>query len=582
MKIFYRYFLISFLLLFVSENGSSQAIYPRNYFRSPLEMRLLLSGTFGELRSNHFHSGIDIKTAGTEGAPVYAIADGYMSRIKVSAYGFGKVLYVTHPNGFVSVYAHLSKFSRIIGDHVKGEQYRRELFEIELFPEESRFPVKKGDIIAYSGNSGSSGGPHLHFEIRDAAQKTINPLLFGFEVKDFFKPRILSVKIYPENENSRVNGKNKPVRFLTEGWGTEHRITGNPAITVSGDISFAIQAYDQQNDNDNKNGAYAARLFIDSAKVFDFDVETFAFDETRYINSYLDYEEYVKNDVRLQRTKIDPGNKLSMYNQLNNNGVYHFSDTLTHSIRYEVADVAGNTAVLAFKVKSVKPIQNKAETDTTRTPGFDFPFSLFHWDRPNHFNNGSIVLDAPKGVFYDSFEFSVDSAAMIPGTYTRVYRIHNKYTPVHDYMTLSIRPSDVPEELLAKALIVKVGDDGKSFSSAGGEWESGYIRTKIREFGNYTIAVDTVPPKVRAVNPGQFANMAGQKTLKLTVSDDLSGIASYRAVLNGKWILLEYDPKNNLMIYTIDEHMVPGKNNLLVEVRDGKNNRFYYSAVLNL
>jgi hypothetical protein len=588
-KIHYSIFNIfrSFILLLVlacTNSAFSQKAYPKDYFRSPLEMRLLLAGTFGEIRSNHFHSGIDIKTAGVEGAPVYAVADGYVSRIKVSAYGFGKAIYVTHPNGYVSVYGHLSKYSRVIGDYIRKEQYRREQFEIELFPGPTEFPVKKGDIIAYSGNSGSSGGPHLHFEIRDgASEKPINPLLFGYEVKDLFKPRILSVKIYPEGDNSRLNGSGKAFRYLVEGWGTEHRITNNPVIKVSGDISFAIQAYDQQNDTDNKNGPYAIKLYIDSAMVFDFDVESFSFDETRYVNSYIDYEEFIKNDVRLQRTKIDPGNKLSLYEYVKNRGIYRFDDTLTHVIRYEVSDVAGNTATLSFKVRSEKAVNLGLQS--SRVPEFqssEFPVSNFYFDRPNHFRNGSVTIDAPAGVFYDSFIFTIDSAKQIPGTFSPVYKIHTKYTPIHNNITLSIKPLNMPDDLLAKALIVKIKEDGKSYASVGGNWESGYITTQIKEFGDYSIAIDTIPPKIKAVNPELFGKIAGQKTIRLTISDDLSGIASYRAILNGKWILMEYDPKNNLLVYTIDEMMIPGKNTLLVEVRDGKNNRFYYSAMINL
>jgi hypothetical protein len=586
MLFYNRLRLFIFLVLLVSVFSSfSQTAYPKDYFQPPLQMRLLLAGTFGEIRSNHFHSGIDIKTAGVEGAPVYAVADGYVSRIKVSAYGFGKAIYITHPNGYVSVYGHLSKYSRVIGDYLRKEQYRREQSEIELFPQATELQVKKGDIIAYSGNSGSSGGPHLHFEIRDGAtEKPINPLLFGYEVKDIYKPRILSIKIYPEGENSRLNGTVKAARYLVEGWGTGHRITNNPLIRVSGDISFAIQAYDQQNDTDNKNGPYAIKLFIDSAMVFDFDVETFSFDETRYANSYIDYEEFARNDVRLQRTRIDPGNKLSLYKNVKNKGIYRFDDTLTHVIRYEVSDVAGNTASLSFIVNSEKKDNSKFQIpgSTTETVPSEFPIPNFYYDRPNHFRNGSVTIDAPAGVFYDSFIFTIDSAKQIPGTFSPVYKIHNRYTPIHDNITLSIKPVNMPDDLRAKAVVVKIKEDGKSYASAGGNWESGYITTQIKEFGDYSIAIDTIPPKVKAVNPELFGKIAGQKSIKLTISDDLSGIASYRGILNGKWILMDYDPKNNLLVYTIDELMLPGKNTLLVEVRDGKNNRFYYSAMINL
>jgi hypothetical protein len=565
-------------------NIYSQKEYPRNYFRSPVDFRMLLTGTFGEIRANHFHSGIDIKTNGAEGAAVYAISDGYISRIKVSAFGFGKALYVTHPNGYVSVYGHLSRYNDIIGDYVRKEQYVNESFEVEMFPSAGELPVKKGEIIAYSGNSGSSGGPHLHFEIRDGgSQKPINPLLFGYDVKDIYKPKITSIKIYPEDENSMVNGSNKAIRYTVEGWGAEHRLSNNPAIRLSGNISFAIQVHDQQNDTDNKNGPYAVALFIDSAEVFQFRMETFSFDESRYVNSLLDYEEYMRNNVRLQRTRIDPGNKLGIYDDVLNEGIFPFDDSLTHLVRYEVIDVAGNKASLSFRVKSEKPAHPSSQhTDTkSLTQDSKFPISNFNYNTSNHFENASIILDAPQGVFYDSFAFTYDSIRRIPGTYASVHRVHNKYTPVHDYMTFSVKPSNLPERLRDKAIIVKVKDDGKSFSSTGGKWESdGCVRAKIREFGNYSVSVDTIPPKISPVQAETFANLAGQKKVKFTISDQLSGIASYRGTLNGKWILMEYDAKNDLLYYTIDDQLLKGENIIKVEVVDMKNNRKTYQAKL--
>jgi len=582
--------LIYIFLLLISP-GFAQLKYPLDYFRPPMDNRLLLSGTFGEIRSNHFHSGIDIKTGGVEGSPVYAVADGYVSRIKVSAYGFGKVIYVTHTNGYVSVYAHLSRFNQVIGDYIRKEQFRRENFEIELFPSETAFPVKKGEIIAFSGNSGSSGGPHLHFELRDgASQKPINPLLFGYEVKDFIKPAISSVKIYPEDVNSAINGKNQAVRYLVEGWGAEHRLAGNPVIKLKGNISFAIQAHDQQNDTDNKNGLYEIKLFIDSKEVFGIKMESFAFEDTRYVNSLLDYEEYVRNNVRLQQTRIDPGNKLDIYGETLNKGVYVFDDSLTHAIRYELTDAAGNKSVLAFRAKAEKVVDPEVNSSGFQVPGSNktdknsqFQISNFNYATPNSFYNGSVSLTAPRGVFYDSFTFVYDSAKQIPGTYSVVHRIHDRYTPVHDYMTLSIKPANLPEVLREKALVVKVKDEGINYTSAGGEWESnGRITAKIREFGDYTVAVDTVPPKIKAIRPETFFKMAGVREIRITISDELSGIASYRGMLNGKWILMEYDAKNNVLIYTVDELLLPGKNTLLLEVRDGKRNRALYSAQINL
>jgi hypothetical protein len=571
------------MLITCSRQGISQKSYPQDYFRPPVNFRLLLAGTFGELRDNHFHSGIDIKTNGVEGAAVYAVADGYVSRIKVSGYGFGKVIYMTHANGYVSVYGHLSRFNDTIGNYVRKEQYRSENFEAELFPAAGAFPVKKGQIIAYSGNSGSSGGPHLHFEMRDAgSEKPINPLLFGYDVKDTFKPTISSIKIYWEDNHSGVNGSVMPVRFLVENAENGCRLSGNPAIRVSGNISFAIQAYDRQNDTDNKNGPYSIALFIDSAKVFQLRMETFSFDETRYVNSLIDYSEYMRDNARLERTKIDPGNRLDIYDEDLNKGVFRFDDDLYHRVRYEVKDVAGNTAVLSFRVKSEKlSLMDITEINSHPPEGIGQPETVakhFNYDTPNYFANGSVVLEAPKGAFYDSFDFRLDSAKQVARTFSPVYRIHNKYTPVQDNITLSLKPVDLPEGLRPKALIVKIDDDGKGFTSAGGSWESGYIMTKIREFGDYSIAVDTIPPKIEPLQPELYTKLAGQKIVRFIITDELSGIASYKGMINGKWILIEYDPKNNMLVYNIDDRLPAGRSTFLLEVRDGKNNRGIFAA----
>jgi hypothetical protein len=322
-------------------------------------------------------------------------------------------------------------------------------------------------------------------------------------------------------------------------------------------------------------------------------METFAFDESRYVNSMLDYAEFMKSGVRLQRTRIDLGNKLGIYDIRGNQGIFLFNDTLDHIITYEVKDVPGNTALLSFKVKSEKnsrqltvdsrqSVVNSQQSTVdkqTLTVNRQLSTANFNYSAPNHFENSSIILDAPAGAFYDSFAFKYDSTRRIAGTYAAVHKIHDKYTPVQDYITLSIKPENLPVRLRDKALVVNINDNGKTFSSAGGKWEStGFVVTKIREFGNYSVAVDTIPPKVTAINPESFKNLAGQKKVKFTISDELSGIASYRGTLNGKWILMEYDAKNDLLVYTIDEHLLAGENPFSLEVKDGKGNRKVYSA----
>ncbi|MGA2822054.1 MAG: M23 family metallopeptidase, partial [Bacteroidales bacterium] len=303
------------LILGIILPGQSQSPrYPKNYFRSPVDFPIMLAGGFGDVRQNHFHSGIDIRTGGEEGKPVYATADGYISRINISSTGFGKALYITHPNGFTSVYGHLKKLNGVIGNWIREQQYKKESFEIDIPVDAGVLKVKKGDIIAYSGNTGLSEGPHLHFEIRDAAtQEIINPLLFGLPFKDSTPPKIYNVRIYPFDENSMVNFSGNPVTLIVNGSGNNCKVSSKDTVRVSGNIIFGIQALDFSNDTGSRDGITSIELFVDTVCYFSQKIERFAFAETRYANSVLDYPQVVKNGQRIMRSYIAPNNKLSMY-----------------------------------------------------------------------------------------------------------------------------------------------------------------------------------------------------------------------------------------------------------------------------
>ncbi|MCD4698124.1 MAG: M23 family metallopeptidase, partial [Bacteroidales bacterium] len=275
--------LVFFIL--VTQILFSQNNYPPDVFISPLDIPIKLSGTFGELRSNHFHSGIDIKTGEKTGLNIYTIADGFISRIKIQSGGYGKALYVTHPNGYVSVYGHLNKYNDNINEFVIKEQYRRQSFEIDLYLKEGQISVSQGEIIAYSGNSGRSGGPHLHFEIRDEkSQKPINPLLFGYEVTDRVKPLINLLKVYPMSNIDQINGKNTSAIYYPIANKGNYKLKYSDTIKITGSAYFGLNCFDPFNRGLNKNGVYSIKMFVDSSLVYAHKLETFSFDETRYIN----------------------------------------------------------------------------------------------------------------------------------------------------------------------------------------------------------------------------------------------------------------------------------------------------------
>lgn len=568
-----KHFSLLFLsLLIISQYAVSQS-YPSKYFRSPLDIPLYLSGTFGELRTNHFHSGIDIKTQGTEGKNVYAIADGYVSRIKISTSGYGKVLYITHPNGYVSVYGHLKMFNAEIQKYIVDLQYEKESFEVESFPDKDKFIIKKGDVIAYSGNTGGSMGPHLHFEIREeASQYPINPLLFkSIKIKDFTRPQIKGLAIYPADENASVNGKNDTLYIPVEGWGENHRLKNNQKIKVSGNISFGIRAYDKMNEINNKNGVYSVDLNIDSIKSFGIKMTRLSFSTSRYINTLMDYGFFIENSLRYIRTTIDTNNRLFIYNEVKNNGIYTFNDTLSHEIEFVVKDAYDNVSKLSFLIKSGDSLLERKPNPKI---GKSFLFS-----KSNEINTANLKAYFPANTFYRSLNFIFDS---IEGknNYSAVYILDNSKVAVQKHFKLSIKPDNVDEKYADK-LYIAYSPDNEEYFYMGGDYSKEFISTRARLLGYFTVMADTVKPIIKAKNIKDMKNVATQKTIQMIIEDEDTGIKSYNAYLNGKWILMEYDAKKNLLTYKIDDHLKKGKNNFRLEVEDLLSNKSVYEAVLS-
>lgn len=572
MKVVQYIFLFSLLLF--SYNAGSQDNYPKGYFRSPVDFPILLSGTFGELRGNHFHSGIDIKTNGHNGAKIYAIADGYVSRIKISASGFGKTLYITHPNGYVSVYAHLDRFNKKLAGYTKKKHYEHESFELNIFPEKGLLKVRKGEVIGYSGNSGYSFGPHLHFEIREEAnQKPLNPLFFGFKVKDYIRPKISSLTVYPAARGVKVNGKTEPFSYDTEGWGEKYRLPGKDTVEVTGPVYLGVETHDLLNDAGNKNGVYSVEVQKGAETVFLFRAESFLFSETRYINSLIDYGKYVDNGRKIIRSKIDPNNLLSMYGNFGE-GIIAFEEEGLTELAVEVKDINGNISRLVF-------IVSYDGSETLRQYAISAPpenRSIFRYDKTNLFENGDIRLEIPYGALYDSFEFTYDTLPAAGGSLSGVHRIHNDHTPLHTYCNLALRlQAKVSDELKQKCLLAKVDETG-SYTGVGGEYNDGYITAGIREFGDYTIVADTLAPVIKPLKYARYKSVKGIKRISFKISDELAGIKKYNGELNGDWVLMEYDAKNDLLFYDIDERMKKGINNFRLVVTDMKGNESEYST----
>ena len=409
--------------------------YPQGYFRSPVLHSMKLSGTFGELRPNHFHAGIDIKAKkGRIGDPILAIADGYVSRVKVASGGYGKVLYIDHPNGYTSVYAHLDRFDAALESYVKKAQYKQQTYEIELFPEAEQFSFKQGEKIGKLGLSGRSYGPHLHFEIRDTkTEKPINPLLFGIEVVDNRAPKLHELKIYALNDK-RLTLNNKIVKLIKL-QKNRYKIKGDTLSIGAWRAGFGLKTYDHFAGVANWNGVYSIAMYQDDQLVYDFEMETFAFDETRYINAHLDYEEQLTKKSYFNRCYALPGNKLSIYKHQLNDGVINLHQHQASKIRMEVKDYDGNTASLEFWVKR-KEIEKPKDQN--------YNYVLLHTEE-NIVQTSSLYLFFPKNSLYEQLYLQYQSSfEKSNGLYSAVHHIHKYTTPVHRYFDIAIKATGLP------------------------------------------------------------------------------------------------------------------------------------------
>lgn len=566
---FSRLILISILFL----NTLSDIPVDRTLFISPLRIPLSLSANFGELRVDHFHSGIDIKTQGVTGKEVVAAADGYVYRIGVSPTGFGNALYLRHSSGFSTVYGHLQKFSPEIDAYVKSQQYERKSFTVTLFPPKEKFPVKQGDLIAFSGNSGGSGGPHLHFEVRKAdSEVPLNPLLFNFGPADNIKPVIEKLFIYPAISTSTINNLHNIKKISVAGSNGNYYIPSGDEISISGPAGFGIKAYDQLNDNSNKCGIYSIELRIDSLLKFSYIMDEFSFNESRYINSHIDYETYMRENSFIERAFVLPNDKLSVYKNVINRGIFNFADGKTHHIEVAIKDVYNNRSAISFDVKSTVPLTGGNEKPARE--GVMMPYS-----RNNLFRAQNIALSIPSGALYDTLYFLYKRDNGTPQMLSDVHYVHNKYTPLQRPCSLSIKPTYVPAGKESKMLIVQMSDDFKK-SGINSSYSDGYVTGDIVSFGMFFAGIDTVAPAIYANQLQPGADLTGKSELRIRITDDLSGIKSYEPAIDGKWALFEYDQKNDVLIYRFDPvRLTKGTtHSLTLKVTDNKENQSNYSC----
>jgi len=494
---------------------------PENPFISPFDFPLLLSGNFGELRANHFHGGVDFKTQGVVGKPIRCIADGYISRVTVTPGGYGQAVYITHSNGFTSVYGHLHKFMTEVEKVVEDYQYEHETFAVDLTFGPERFPLKQGEVFALAGNEGYSFGPHLHMEIRRTdTGEYIDPLQFYTDkVKDTTAPRATHVMLYPQAGKGVVSGSSRKKVVPLNG--------NQVPVTAWGKIAVGIKAYDFMDGTSNNYGVRTVTLLVDSVEVFRSTVDGFLPDENRMINAWTDYEEYATRGSWFMRSQVLPGNTWRMLQADEEGGVVTINEERLYVFSYVLEDLYGNRRTYQFKVQGkeqpVEPIHKGKH--------------YLSWNRGNIVQQPGMALVIPKGMLYEDVDLNCKVIADSLNV-SFDYQLHDRPVPLHAGCRLVIGVRNYPVADMSKYYVARKYRGRKA--SAGGYFEDGFMHANIRELGTYSVAIDTIAPRIIPLNKPQWKT----GNIQFRIRDAETGIKDYKVYIDGEFALFKFSSKN--------------------------------------
>lgn len=587
MTIFRKVSLILLILSIYSTTviaGGDVKRVPAGYYRNPLDIQMRLSGNFGELRQNHFHSGIDIRTASVEGKAVYAVADGYISRIGIVPTGYGRVLYVAHPNSTTTVYGHLQRFTDKIEKYVADYRYAHRQHNVDLYPSADRFRVKRGDLIGYSGNSGMSYGPHLHFEVRESAmQRPINFLAAGYYALGDTLPARIDELLWVETDTLRsvpLTGIPRiiPIKKLNEKG--VYTSVDTAAVELSGNGYFIVRASDAKHYTATKFGIYRITLKLDDKPCFELKIDRFQFATTRYVNSVAYYPLQRKTRGASFRLAVQANNQLPVYKGVFNRGVVSLREGEVRNMRLELEDDSGNISTLSLRVRGGKPLYKPATADTLGV--------VLNYKREFKYNADAASVTIGAGRLYESIFYTQSS---VPAPHaskttpkgitalTPIYNIHNADIPLHKSMQLSIK-IDAPEALRPKLTLARLSENGSAYSYAGGRWSDGAVSGSLRSFGSYTVVCDTVAPQIK---PSFKDNeiLSSRRSVSFVIKDNFSGISSFTGMLDGKWILFEYDVINGRLTHYFDDirfEKLGLRRSVQLEVTDNMGNTKLYDG----
>jgi hypothetical protein len=553
-----------FILFFLySYSVKTQIVFCENGLHSPLGIPLELSATFGDIRPNHFHMGLDFRTNGREGVAMHAIDNGFISRIRISPSGYGKVLYIDHPNGTTSVYAHCSSFSKIVYDYILPIQYKGFFNELDISLTNKQIPVKKGQLIAYSGNSGNSTGPHLHFEIRDTKTEiALNPLKFGFSVIDTLPPVLNAVKVYAIDENGfMIPGKSKliPITKSKKGIITQNQLVVFPPdfLPTDAKLAFAVSGSDPIGKKGTSFGLYENLLFQNNDTVFQSKVNRISFEDARYVNNHIDYHEYKSSKKKFQklfRTKFNP---LKIY-EMEELGAVSIKIKDTLKMKIVLKDVNQNSFEYNFQVLI------NAENPVKSTSFFNRS-DYFLPDSSYHFKGSKIEFEIPRFTFYEPIKKSVNLDKMTLGEAS---------TPVQKGIKVTVNPNPI---FPIEKQYINVNSAGNHALST--KLENKKLVAESKYLGNFSVKIDTISPAVSSSNFKEIDTLIVKEKLTWKISDAQTGIKEYHFFVEGKWHPIEFDLKNNLLIFRRNP-LIRSEQNLELMVTDFCGNTTFWCATL--
>ncbi|MEO7445038.1 MAG: peptidoglycan DD-metalloendopeptidase family protein [Ferruginibacter sp.] len=530
--------------------------YPHNYFQWPVAAAPALAANFGELRPNHYHMGLDCRTNQRENLPVFAAASGYVARVKIESFGFGRCLYINHPNGLTTLYAHLNDFNDAIEAYVKAEQYRQQKWKVDLEIPAGLLTVTKGQRIANSGNTGGSQGPHLHFEIRNTAtDKVLNPLLFDMPIPDNIAPDIIRLAVYDRCKSTYEQSPR--IVSLQKINGVYTPAGGNINVTTE-KVSFAVTAYDRYSGSTNQNGIFQGLLYDNNVFKCGFRLNNISYAETRYLNAHIDYKTRSRGGPYLQHLSRLPGYPSGVYNHDESDGVITLVPGETHPILIKITDANGNSNKIVFNLKATRfdDKDERPKEGKEFMPGF-----------VNIFETPDLKFFLPEKALYDSFYFQFKKINSNSGQ--PVYLLHNTSVPVHTYFDVKIAAS-FPQQYQDKIIMKRFYGSKDDYTAArpvqeanGQTWYQG----SFREFGNFQLFIDTVPPVVVPSGFWDGINASGLRRIVFSVRDNAEDIKNFRATVDGQWLRFTNDKGRNF-IYEFDEHCPKGSHTLEVNVED--------------